>query len=277
MPGLSYAGEELRAHDRDRFLLSLFAPARHRHGLWALYAFNQEIAKTREVVTDTTVGLMRLQWWRDAIAALYEGGTVPRHAIMDELQKTISVYDLPREHFDNVLYAREFDLEDVAPQDMNGLVNYADFTTTPLSALADQVVCGGRAPDEERMTILRNLSIGYSLTGLIRAAPVHAAQRRRYLPDATLREHGLSPGQLFARNGLEVCEAPMRDVLQQARDYLDAVQPRDTGRRHFRAMRHLARMHCHDLLGAATGELPVRMARPVPFRELRLAWRVYVL
>ena len=52
---ISYCGETVRKHDPDRFLLSMFAPPESREALWALYAFNHEIAKTREVVTETQV------------------------------------------------------------------------------------------------------------------------------------------------------------------------------------------------------------------------------
>jgi hypothetical protein len=41
----------VRRHDRDRFLTVLFAPLPHRAALLALYAFNYEIARTREVVS----------------------------------------------------------------------------------------------------------------------------------------------------------------------------------------------------------------------------------
>ncbi|MGC2781200.1 MAG: squalene/phytoene synthase family protein, partial [Bradyrhizobium sp.] len=40
----------VREADKDRFLASLFAPADKRHHLFALYAFNLEIARVREVV-----------------------------------------------------------------------------------------------------------------------------------------------------------------------------------------------------------------------------------
>ena len=42
----------VRAADRDRFLATLFAPRERRGALFALYAFNVEIARVREVVRD---------------------------------------------------------------------------------------------------------------------------------------------------------------------------------------------------------------------------------
>ena len=119
---LSYCGELVRKHDPDRFFMSLMQPADRREALWALYAFNYEIAKTREVVTDTTLGLIRLQWWRDGIAEIYDGKDVRQNEILPTLAQAIKDYDLPQKLFEDLCYAREFDLEGVIPADMAGLL-----------------------------------------------------------------------------------------------------------------------------------------------------------
>ena len=79
---LTYCGNLVRQQDPDRFLLSLFVPAKVRPALWALYAFNYEIAKTREVVSETATGLIRLTWWREAIDEIYQGRPVRQHQVV---------------------------------------------------------------------------------------------------------------------------------------------------------------------------------------------------
>ena len=60
--------------DFDRYLSSLFAPAAAAaRSLNVLYAFNYEVAKTAETVSQPIAGQIRLQWWRDRIAELYRG------------------------------------------------------------------------------------------------------------------------------------------------------------------------------------------------------------
>jgi NADH dehydrogenase [ubiquinone] 1 alpha subcomplex assembly factor 6 len=66
-PELSYCAQQLRRLDPDRYLTALFAPDRRREGLFALYAFNLEVARAREAVREPMMGLIRLQWWRDAL------------------------------------------------------------------------------------------------------------------------------------------------------------------------------------------------------------------
>lgn len=172
---LSYCGEIVREYDADRFLVTMLMPAEKREALWALFAFNYEIAKTREVVSDTTLGLIRLQWWRDSLTVIYDGSLVSSHEILAPLTAAIKQYDLPHELFETLLYAREFDLEDVVPETLEGLEKYADVTTTPLNKLALLIM--GDKDDESD-----NLSKAYALIGLVRAIPFHASQGRNYIP-----------------------------------------------------------------------------------------------
>ena len=58
----------VRTADKDRFLRTLFAPAEHRGALFALYAFNVEVARVREAAREPLAGEIRLQWWRDVLA-----------------------------------------------------------------------------------------------------------------------------------------------------------------------------------------------------------------
>ena len=108
---LSPVAALVRRHDRDRFQTVLFAPAARREALFALYAFNYEIARVRERVTEPTLGRIRLEWWREAIAAAYEDGPVRHHVVVEALTDAIREHAPTREHFDRLIDARETDLD----------------------------------------------------------------------------------------------------------------------------------------------------------------------
>ena len=63
----------LREHDLDRWLACLFAPWAKRRYLHALYAFNLEVARVREIVSDPMPGEIRDQWWREALVGEARG------------------------------------------------------------------------------------------------------------------------------------------------------------------------------------------------------------
>ncbi len=183
----SFLATDLKKADPDRYLLSLFAPRPARQSLWALFLFNHEIAKTRSMVTDTNLGLIRLQWWRDEIAKICRGGTGGQIPVLSTLAPAIHTHNLPQEWFDALIYAREFDLEDVTPETWDGVRNYADFISTPLSRLALKII-GENASDEE----IRHISTNFGLLEVLRSVPLLLGERRFYLPQGWLHEKNLT-------------------------------------------------------------------------------------
>jgi NADH dehydrogenase [ubiquinone] 1 alpha subcomplex assembly factor 6 len=259
MAPLNYSGTLARQHDRDRYLASLFARPCRRPGLWALYAFNYEIAKTREVVSDTTLGLIRLQWWRDALTAIYNGALPPAHDVAQELAAAIKAYQLPRDLFEQLLYAREFDLEDQSPDNLQGMENYADFTSTPLLRLGMMVA---READFDPAPLAK----AYALAGLLCAVPFHLRQSRCYLPADLLRLEGLTLDQLYAGHG-EGLKPVIQAVAARAADLLKNQRPKG---RMARVIAAQARIKLNHLKRLDFNVMDPRTALQPPFYEPRL-------
>ena len=57
----TYCLDEVRRLDHDRYLTALLLPATKRADALALYAFNLEVARTREIVSEPILGQIRLQ------------------------------------------------------------------------------------------------------------------------------------------------------------------------------------------------------------------------
>src|ERR1700745_3424517 len=109
---LSPVAALVRRHDHDRFQTALFAPAARREALFALYAFNYEIASVRDRVSQPTLGRIRREWWRETIPAPYRGGPIRHHLVVEPLTAVIRERELTKEHFDRLLDARERDLDE---------------------------------------------------------------------------------------------------------------------------------------------------------------------
>ena len=69
--------KRVRRVDEDRWISSRFAAAPERRALIALYALAYELVRVREAVSEETLGLIRFEWWREAIAEI-EAGKAPR-------------------------------------------------------------------------------------------------------------------------------------------------------------------------------------------------------
>ena len=179
-----------------------------------MFAFNYEIAKTREVVTEQTIGLIRLQWWRDAIAEIYAGKEARQHEVVMPLASAIKQYDLPKELFDNLIYAREFDLEGVAPANFKGLINYCEFTNAPLMQLALMIV-----GEEEAEGTIKAVSTHYGVLGTLRAVPYMLSQGRVMLPTNVLQENSLSEKKILDFNKKEDLVHIIRILVSKLQEF----------------------------------------------------------
>jgi NADH dehydrogenase [ubiquinone] 1 alpha subcomplex assembly factor 6 len=176
---LSGVARLVRRHDRDRFLTALFAPPERREDLLALYAFNYEVARTREAVSEPMLGQIRLQWWRESIDAIYAGGPVRHHEVVEPLAAAIRQRALSRGHFERLIDGRARDLEAEPPASLAELEAYAEDTSARLVWLALEAL-GERG--EAALKAGREVGIAYALAGLLRAVPFHARFKRLYLP-----------------------------------------------------------------------------------------------
>lgn len=81
--------KRVRKVDEDRWISSRFAPDDSRNALIALYALAYELARVRLVVSEEGTGLIRFQWWRDAINEIGTG-TARDHDVALALMEEVS-------------------------------------------------------------------------------------------------------------------------------------------------------------------------------------------
>src|SRR4051794_3292902 len=86
----------VRSHDFPRYASTLFVPVSQRRALLALYAFNAEISRVRDQVSQPLPGEIRLQWWTDMLAGVGHGG-VEGNPVAAELRLAIETWHLPLE------------------------------------------------------------------------------------------------------------------------------------------------------------------------------------
>jgi phytoene synthase len=155
--------------DKDRYLSCLFAPQNARPHLFALYAYNVEIARIRETVSEPQIGLVRQQWWLDTIDGIYAGRT-PDHPVAQALAHAIAKGELPKHALHNLIIAREFDLYDDPMPSLVDLEGYLGETSSSLIQMA-ALVLGKSASEAAGLA-----GVAFGLAGVLRL------QKARYLP-----------------------------------------------------------------------------------------------
>jgi len=203
----------VRQYDPDRYFSALFAPADKRPLLFALYAFNHELARVAETVREPMMGEIRLQWWRDTLEDARKG-TPRKHDVAEALAETLRRVALPNALFDAMINARAFDSSADTFADFTGLETYADETSGNLMRLAARVLGVGEGCD----ALAREAGIAFGLAGLLRTLPFHTARHKLYLPTNLLSILSISEEDVFAKHDGQKLKAAINQTAIHARD-----------------------------------------------------------
>jgi phytoene synthase len=213
-----YCETLLRETDKDRFVATLFAPAPRRRALHALYAFNVELARVRDLAREPMPGEIRLQWWREVLGDLRAGEAGP---VASALRATIIRYRLPPAAFTDMIEARSFDLYDDPMGSLAELEGYADKTSSALIRLAAQILNEGREPGLDQAA--GHAGIAAAIAALLAALPLHAARRQIYVPLDLMQRHGARPEDVFAGVATPALRAALADMRRIARAHLAQI------------------------------------------------------
>jgi phytoene synthase len=205
----------VKRFDPDRYYSALFAPAERRPLLFALYAFNHEIARVAENVREPMLGEIRLQWWREAVQSARDG--YPRaHDVVRALAEVFAGVDLPIELFDAMIEARSLDAANETFAGIEALESYCDATSGNLMRIAARIL-GADIGD-----LAREAGIAYALTGILRAIPFHASRGKLYLPLDMLVTENLSIDEIIAGQGGIALMAVIAKIAAHAAKRLEA-------------------------------------------------------
>jgi phytoene synthase len=178
----------LRELDRDRYLACLLSPADKRSHLAALYAFNAEIARVRDVVREPLPGEIRLQWWRDLLEGTAEGESTG-NPVASGLLNAVETFKLPRETLINMIEARIMDLYDDPLPDRNSFEGYAGETASALIQLASLIL----SPEDavKSAEAAGHAGVAQAVAGALLLMPIHRSRHQVYLPLDILAATGL--------------------------------------------------------------------------------------
>ncbi|MGJ8623568.1 MAG: squalene/phytoene synthase family protein [Yoonia sp.] len=192
--------------DPLRFRAAMAAPVSARRILFPLYAFNVEVARAPWVTQEAMIAEMRLQWWRDALEEIAEGGTVRKHEVVDALADVLDT-DGAR-CLDGLIAARRWDIYTDAFEDQSHFDSYIDATSGHLMWTAARLL--GNAVE----TTVRDFAWGVGVANLFQAVPALEAQGRKPLMDGT--GHGIKALAGQAMDRMAQARAARHDVSKAA-------------------------------------------------------------
>jgi len=212
----AFCADLVRGHDFARYASTLFLPQIQRRALLSVYAFNVEISRVRDQVSQPLPGEMRLQWWTDMLEGAGHGG-VEGNPVAAELLQTIAEFRLPVEPLSRLIEEHQFDLYNDPMPSMAALEGYVTDTSSALFSLGARIVAQPSAAIDH---LARHAGLAQGMAQVIATLPLDAARRQLFLPLQLLQQHGSGVEAVFSGKQTPQARAAIDQLAGDARKHL---------------------------------------------------------
>jgi phytoene synthase len=215
----AFCADLVRTHDFSRYAATLFLPQVQRRALLSIYAFNVEISRVRDQVSQPLPGEIRMQWWTDMLAGAGHGD-VQGNPVAAELLQTIGEYRLPAEPLLRLVEEHQFDLYNDPMPSMAALEGYVTETSAALFSLGARFAAPPSAVIDH---LARHAGLAQGMAQVIAALPHDAARRQLFLPLQLLQQHGGAMEEVFSGRPTPRTRAAIDQLAGEARKHLDTA------------------------------------------------------
>jgi len=270
-----YCQQKAAASGSSFYYSFLFLPPERRRAITALYAFCREVDDTVDECSDESLARIKLAWWRNEIAQMYEGKQ--SHPVTQALQPHLTVYDLKQEHMQAIIDGMEMDLNQTRYLDYAGMSKYCWHVASVVGILSASIF-GVTRP--ETLQYAEKLGHAFQLTNIIRDVGEDARKGRIYLPVNELQQFNVTAADLLnARDSENFSKLMAFQVAraQKAYDEAFALLPKEDRRaqRPGLIMAAIYRTLLNEIEEDGYHVLKQRISL-TPIRKLWLAWKTWV-
>ena len=269
--------QERAAKSGSSFYYSfLFLPPERRRAITALYAFCREVDDVVDECADAEVARTKLAWWRKEIAGTFSGSA--QHPVAQALIPVVRSFNLPQNHFHEIISGMEMDLRYNRYPDFATLQSYCYRVAGVVGLMAAEIF-GYRDPATLRYA--ENLGTAFQLTNIIRDVGEDARRSRVYLPLDELGRFGISPSDIVHLHDSEELRRLIEYQIDRAEQYYErafASLP-DQDRKSQRPGLVMAAIYQAVLKEIRDSGCKVldRRTSLTPIRKLWIAWRTWLI
>ncbi|KAF7708829.1 NADH dehydrogenase (ubiquinone) complex I, assembly factor 6 isoform X1 [Silurus meridionalis] len=211
-----YCIDLVRLRDYEGFVSSLLLPEASRRSSLAVRAFNVELAQVKDSVSQKTIGLMRMQFWRTAVEDIYRDDP-PVQPVSAELWMAVRKHKLTRRWLLRIIAEREKDMEDRAYRNLQDLEEYAENTQSSLLYLLLETL---GVKDVHADHAASHIGKAQGIVTCLRATPYHSQRRKVYLPMDICMLHGASQEDFIRGSREQNVKDVVYDIASQAHVHL---------------------------------------------------------
>uniref|UniRef100_A0A087XB06 NADH dehydrogenase (ubiquinone) complex I, assembly factor 6 n=1 Tax=Poecilia formosa TaxID=48698 RepID=A0A087XB06_POEFO len=208
----------VRSRDYEGFLSCLLLPEEARRSSLALRAFNVELAQVKDSVSQKTIGLMRMQFWKTAIEEIYRDDP-PNQPVSTELWKAVKTHGLTKRWLMRIVTEREKDLDDRAYRNLQELEKYSENTQSSLLYLLLECLAGVKNVHADHAA--SHIGKAQGIATCLRATPYNSSRRKVYLPMDICMLHGASQEDFIRGSREKNVRDVVFDIASQAHVHLE--------------------------------------------------------
>jgi squalene synthase HpnC len=216
----AYCAKLARTHYENFPLVSWLLPKKLHQHFYNVYAYCRWSDDLGDEVSGSERSLELLAWWREELAACYEGEC--RHPVFIALEKTIREFEIPAEPFEDLLSAFEQDQVLMEYETFAELWDYCRRSADPVGRLV-LYLCREHTP--ENVAWSDSICTGLQLANFWQDVARDFDIGRVYLPKEDRNRFGYTDEDLKAR----VTNAAFLDLIRfevdRAREFLEAGLP----------------------------------------------------
>ena len=136
---IEFCRVQFKKDEPERYFISLFAPKTVQASLWSIFAFNSELSRIKNSVTEPMIGRIRLQWWRESLEKLEENNG-RGHYILEALQTLLAQKVIQLSELMSLLDAREIEFEETPNRSIKEILKYTESTDGLLTELSAKII-----------------------------------------------------------------------------------------------------------------------------------------
>jgi len=192
----------------------LFLPPEKRQAITALYAFCREVDDVVDEATEPEIARIKLRWWQEEIARVFSG--TPQHPVGKALYIPTRTFNLPQEHFNEIIDGMEMDLDYQSYQTFKDLTLYCHRVASMVGIMSAEIF---GYEDRRTLKYAHHLGMAFQLTNILRDVREDSQRGRVYIPLDELTQHNILINDLHATRTTDKLRTLFRHQAERIEHY----------------------------------------------------------
>jgi NADH dehydrogenase [ubiquinone] 1 alpha subcomplex assembly factor 6 len=207
-----YSKNLLKTHDYSNYLASLFSP--NLAAIWAISAFNIELATIQDTCLNVDIAKSRFHWWNTVLDSVYSQKP-PNHPVAQELASAVAANNLSKTWFLRILNERRIHLDRTSFPSIKSLEDYSENTCSSLLYLHLEAL-GIKNIKADHAASHAGKAIG--IATILRATPRNLQKGAIFLPLDILSKHSVVAENVIRHGNSPALSDAVYEIAVRAND-----------------------------------------------------------